>query len=386
MVWRVRKSDIAYFHDELWKDLRPFPRASNPENFAKDCFTEEAATIEASIMMLLGERLGFDAIPRPVAVEGSVLVMKRAEGVRLFDLIRHLKSFAGNELEDMATEALTILRSRCKERLRSVQLHLAELAPLYSHKTYPLDEKLTCFLELFLRVMDIRSPLDWRGELSDFLAFWEMDCVSVPFRDATTKNMIIIDPRLNLNPSDDMEISQRKMVAELLASESQSFWSEVPLMDVDFSSIVHLTSAEDDPISLLCHEWTASGQHMAPAEFILDNRLGVPDGGRAAATLLVRYLRFGGRKLAYRIINSQGFKVRFAFDNPMFYFETLRKSAEQLSPEFVLKYPGLFSVVEAIAVGWNSGSRADHEHLNVDHLRRYYQVEHYWQQSPSEYL
>ena len=80
------------------------------------------------------------------------------------------------------------------------------------------------------------------------------------------------------------------------------------------------------------------------------------------------------------------FKVRFAFDNPMFYFETLRKSAEQLSPEFVLKYPGLFSVVEAIAVGWNSGSRADHEHLNVDHLRRYYQVEHYWQQSPSEYL
>lgn len=98
---------------------------------------------------------------------------------------------------------------------------------------------------------------------------------------------------------------------------------------------------------------------MAPAEFILDNRLGVPDGGRAAATLLVRYLRFGGRKLAYRIINSQGFKVRFAFDNPMFYFETLRKSAEQLSPEFVLKYPGLFSVVEAIAVGWNSGSRAD---------------------------
>ena len=34
-------------------------------------------------------------------------------------------------------------------------------------------------------------------------------------------------------------------------------------------------------------------------------------------------MRFGGRKLAYYLINSHGFGIRFAYDDPLFYFSEL---------------------------------------------------------------
>lgn len=387
MPWQVRRADVEYFVDELWKDRRPFPIAKDPREFAKDCFEYPLALVEASVLLILQERLGNQVVPTPKRIEsGTVLIQERVSGARFFDLIRHLQNIKNEDPDSGAAAAYAILMERARNRLRSIQLELARLKPLFCHKPYPLRNKLTSLLDLFLRVLDIQNaPPSWKDSLEDFVDFWESDCVTIPFRDATTKNMIIADERLALRHEKDGERAQRAAVGELLLSEPSEFWQTVPIIDVDFSSVVDLTSIEDDPISLHCHQWTYGSQPITPENFVLDSSLGQPNPERAAATLLVRYLRFGGRKLAYYLINAQGFKVRFAYDNPLFYFQEIPKLCGILSPQFLTRYFDLISVVELIYRAALSPSRADQNLLEVDHLRRYRQEPtHYWQQTPLE--
>jgi len=387
MPWQVRKADVEYFVNELWKDRRPFPVAKDPNEFAKDCFEYPLALIEACVLLLLQERLGEGVVPAPKRIEAnSVLIQQRVSGARFYDLIRHLRSIEGENADSSAAVAYSTIMGRARARLRLVQLELAHLQPLFCHKPYPLRDKLSSLLELFLRVLDIQQPPPgWKDSLEDFVDYWEADCVSIPFRDATTKNMIIVDERLALGQEKDGDRTQRTAVGDLLLNEPPEFWQTVPIVDVDFSSVVHLTSIEDDPISLHCHEWTYGSQPIAPTSFVLDDSLGQPNPERAAATLFVRYLRFGGRKLAYYLINSQGFKVRFAYDNPLFYFAEIPKLCGALSQKFLTKYSDLIAVVELIYRAALTPSRADQNLREVDHLRRYRQeTTHYWQQTPLE--
>lgn len=386
MPWQVRKKDVNYFVEELWKDRRPFPVAKDPREFAKDCFTYPLALIEASVLLLLRERLGENVVPLPKRIEGSVLIQERIRGARLFDLIRHLRGIENDSADTGAAATYAILMDRARTRLRSIQLELVHLGPLFCHEPYPLRNKLASLLELFLSVLDIQHvPPTWKQSLDNFVDYWDSDCVSLPFRDATTKNMIVADERLALGHEKDWDRAQKAAVIELLRNEPPEFWNAVPIIDVDFSSVVHLTSIEDDPISLHCHEWTFGSQVISASNFVLDDSLGQPDPERAAATLLVRYLRFGGRKLAYYLINSQGFKMRFAYDNPLFYFREIPKLCGTLSPQFLTNYSDLIHVVELIFLGARTPSRADQDLLEVDHLRRYRrEPTHYWQQTPLE--
>jgi len=387
MPWQVRKTDVDYFIEELWKDRRPFPIAKDPREFAKDCFDYPLALTEAYVLLILRERLGENVVPAPKRIEAnSVLILERVKGARLFDLIRHLRRIENENPDSGAAAAYAILMERTRNRLRLIQLELARLQPICCHRPYPLRNKLLSLLELFVRVLDIQHvPPGWKHSLDDFVDYWEADCVSLPFRDATTKNMIVADDRLALDHEKDVDHAQQMSVIDLLHSEPPQFWSTVPVIDVDFSSVVHSTSIEDDPISLHCHEWTCGSQLATPEAFVLDGSLGQPNPQRAAATLFVRYLRFGGRKLAYYLINSQGFKVRFAYDDPLFYIREIPKLCGALSPEFLRNYADLIAVVELIYRSALSPSRADQDLLEVDHLRRYRQeTTHYWQQTPLE--
>lgn len=387
MPWQVRKADVEYFIAELWKDRRLFPVAKDPNEFAKDCHDYSLAVIEASVLLMLRERLGECVVPVPRRIEEeSVLILERVRGARLFDLIRHLRMINEDHPGSGAAEAYAVIMQRARNRLRLIQLELAKLRPFYCHEPYPLRSKLTSLLEFFLRVLDIQNiPPDWKHSLDDFVDYWDSDCVSLPFRDATTKNMFVVDKRLSLDHERDTDQAQRFAIAELLRNEPVKFWADVPLIDVDFSSIVHLTSIEDDPISLHCHEWTHGSIPCAPESFVLDASLGQPNPRCAAATLFVRYLRFGGRKLAYYLVNSQGFKVRFAYDDPLFYFREIPKACGTLSPQFTTQYSDLITVVDLIYRAALTPSRADRDLQEVDHVRRYRrEPTHYWQQTPLE--
>ena len=146
------------------------------------------------------------------------------------------------------------------------------------------------------------------------------------------------------------------------------------MRDVDFSSAEHLTAPEDDPISLHFHEWTYGSSPLSTEALLLVGEPVVPDPHRAAAAFLVRYLRFGGRKLAYKIVNSQGFAVRFAYDNPHFYFQRLTSDCRRLSVPFVDQHEGLFALVDEIARASGEPnccrSKPDRNRSLPAHLRR----------------
>jgi hypothetical protein len=387
MPWQVRSADVNYFVAELWKDLRAFPSVLDRGEFAKDCFDRELALVEAAVLLVLNERLGKGVVPMPKRIEqGTILVLERIRGGRLFDLVRHLKVLEERDASLGAAAVCARLLDRSRSRLRLIQLELARIGPLFTSDPYPLERKLTSLLELFLRVFGIQTvPPRWKQSLEEFVSYWQSSCVSIPFRDATTKNMIVADERLAVAGGRDASHSQLVAVAEMLKSETPEFWVSVPIVDVDFSSVVHLTSIEDDPISLHCHQATSGSMEPTPQNFVLDSSLGAPDALRAASTAFVRYLRFGGRKLAYQLINSQGFKVRFAYDEPLFYFRELPDLCRALSPSFMTKYSDLVEVVSEIHRAASSPTRADRNLLEVDQLRRFgKQPTHYWQQSPLE--
>lgn len=389
MTWRVRRADVDFFVNDLWKDLRSFPATSAASGFAKDCFDPRAALIEATVLLLLQERLDPMSFPTPVAVEESVLVMERIPGVRLFDLIRHLRHIDQEQRDGVGIDVIQLLLARATEQLRLIQCELYSLRSIFTQETYPLEQKLRGLLDLFVRVMDIRTvPPEWVRCLEDFVDYWSAECVAVPFRDATTKNMIVGDEQLNLAVShDDSESAQREAVRQALSRQEMSYWASVPIVNIDFTSITHLTSPEDDPISLLCHEWTFGSRLIDPASFVLDACLGSPDAKRCAASFLVRYLRFGGRKLAYKLINAQGFKTRFAYDKPLFYFDQLPDICLTLSPEFCREFGPLLDVIRLIADQIRQPSPHDVALMSVDHVRKHFPNREYayWQQNPLEW-
>ncbi len=386
MSWRVRRADVDFFVGNLWKDIRPFPQVYQDATFSKDCFTEHAAQMEAAILFLLRDRVGPECFPTPLSVKDSVLIMDRIRGARLFDLIRHLKNIEFDRRDGVAEAAVGHLIQRARARLARVQLQLRGVGPIFSTQPYPLESKLRGLLELFIRIMDLREASEgWTRNLEDFADYWESNCSMVPFRDATTKNMIVAESRLAV-PSkfDDVETAQRRVAAHILDTEDPEFWTRVPIIDIDFSSTIHLTSIEDDPISLHCHEWTFGSCPIEASNFVLDPSLGTPDAYRCAATFVVRYLRFGGRKLAYRLINAQGSRIRFAYDDPLFYFNRLPEICEQLSPRFCADFAPLLETIADIAREGNNPSPADAAEMSVDHLRKYYPALQttYWQQNP----
>lgn len=385
MPWRVRKADVEYFQRELWKDLRPFPRATLESEFGKDCFTREDAYREASALTILRDRLGAIA-PRPIRVDGSLLILEKVSGGRLFDVLRHLRTIEASDPSLGAASAADALLGNAVERLRRLQLELLTLGPICSTEPYPLEAKVKSLLEMFMRVLGItHAPSRWLSEVADLSAYWESECSVIPFRDATTKNILVGESSLTLRGGEDADHDQCAAVRDLLVRSDAAHWAGVDLIDVDFSSIVHLTSPEDDPISLLWHEATAEMRELNCESLILDAALGPADPLRAATTLFVRYLRFGGRKLAYQLINAQGFKVRFAYDNPLFYFERAPLYCDALSKSFAGAYPGLLEILELIRRALQHATVADRELLRVDHLRRYVDDNpHYWQQNPGE--
>lgn len=383
---RVTRSDLEFFRRDLWKDERKFERVFvHDGEFDKYCFTEGAARREALVLEHLSTAEGEQLAPRVLRVEGPHLVMERVDGIRMFDLLRYLRALELDRRDGVAARVWTLLINRCRMRLAKIQtVLLANYVDFASGGTYPMQAKLVGLLGLFQDVLELPPQLAWERDLRAFVDYWDANASLIPFRDATTKNMLVEVPELsvdlNLEPSERMGV-----LAALLDRESEEYWSLLSIRDFDFSSVEHMTSPEDDPISLHCHEWTYGSCTLAPEAFVLLPSNFMPDSYRCAASLMVRFLRFGGRKLAYKLLNSQGFEVRFEYDNPLFYFRTVKGACAQLSPLFVKEHADLLDMIQLIGDTVSGFSAADEAQLRVDHFRRVFgESADYWQENPIE--
>lgn len=372
MPWRVTSSDVEVFRQELWKDERVFVQGDDAKQFVKDCFDSESAGREMRVLEMLENAGGERLSPSPLRISGQYLTMSAVPGMRLFELLRALRQIELRRRDGVADHARSVLMSRQRQRLQRIQEVLLENTPELAPEPYPLGPKVLTLLELLCRVLGIQMNTASRVNLDELSSYWLESCGNIPFRDATPKNTIVSHPdlaRANRLTGVDADVG---VVAQMVDRATSEMWHQVEIRDVDFTSVEHLTTYEDDPISLHFHEWTNGTCSLDPRALILLPSGPEPDPYRAAATFVVRYLRFGGRKLAYRLINSQGFEIRFRYDDPLFYFRSLGGIVGSLSPEFLAAHAALLDLIHEIGRVAANPSPSDRQLLGVDHFRKLY--------------
>ncbi|MEM7358490.1 MAG: hypothetical protein AAF431_05310 [Pseudomonadota bacterium] len=386
MVWRISQDDVEIYKRELWKDLRKFPRNSavSKNVFVKDCLNEDLMKVELAAIEIIGKNSQEKICPDVSQVHGNCIHLEKIRGIRVFDLLRTLRSLEFESRCGRAQAVTDRLFARCRARLEIVQRALLNLEENLSFSPYPMEEKLSSIVYLLARILDVRVSEQCDRELVTFANYWTENCNLIPFRDATTKNMIFADPVLELS-NDSEELQRISTLVSKITEVDVDYWESTPIIDIDFSSAIHRTSPEDDVLSLHFHEWTYGSQPLTAQALNLLPDIFTKDAYRAAATLMVRYIRFGGRKLAYKIINPQGFEVRFRYDNPFFYFKGLSRRCGELSTAFVEDYKTILVLLEKIGYEAENPSESDKYFFRFDHFRKYTNEEvDYWQENPLE--
>lgn len=345
----ITKEILKIFHDDLWKDKR----LMDPQDkiFVKKSEDETEHKTEISVLRYLTDAK-IDGIPEIKKTEGKEIHMSIFNGIRVFELLVILDELSKNKEYEKAIDVKNRIIKRCNLRQREIQIALKdwrenEIIKGQTRVKYPQD-KIKKIVEVLTTCKDIPFPQkDFDNEMHQLIKYWET-VVNIPFRDATTKNMVFCDPnfqRIELAPNESKTEKNIKHVIDKL--DANVFWETTPIGDFDFSSCVHDTTIEDDFISLHCHERTFDGNtYIDPKDLIW---IGTPDPKRAAISFYVRYYRFGGRKAAYRLLNPVNHLVRFHHDNDDFYFKNLNSIMRNLYPSVDKEFPILLRITEDLA-------------------------------------
>jgi hypothetical protein len=357
---RIRERDLQFFRRDLSKDERNWLGvASETQAFRKDCLSPWRAEQEAAALRHLAQEKGTLAngcpdplVPRLLGQQGRHLWLEPLRGIRLYDLIRLLEAVmqSGEPADALAAHQLiNRLLQRSRQRLVRLQHHLEGWQGPAGLHPYPLGRKLAGLVALLSRLLELPElEPGLRQELRAISQRWRQ-WACLPFRDATSKNVLVLIPELEPLRSDADRLTwlRQHLREHLLAT-----WEQLPLRELDFSSLLHSTLPEDDPISLLAHQRTLPyGPCTAAAFSLLPERYGI-NPERAALALLVRWLRFGGRKMSYRLLHPQAWLQRFRHDNPLPYFLELRATGMQLDPGLEQRYPRLLERLEAIGAAY----------------------------------
>jgi hypothetical protein len=363
---------LRLFKADLWKDQRRLETAANGANetFIKHFDSELDAQREAEVVDFLSNRLQVARVPSPIQLADKRVTFPYIRGIRVFNLfveLDRIKGKLGQRAEDIKRQML----ARCESNQREIQKGLSGLRRRGPLKAYKIDEKILSVVKILSACLGI--VVDWdrlREEMHEVAEVWSSQ-TTVPFRDATTKNMVLGARDLWLGGFESEE-SRREYLIGTLNDGWTIKWAEAPIFDFDFSSCVDFTTPEDDVISLKFHERTWSGAPSKAEELVWGEY--APDPTRAALTFLLRYYRFGGRKAAYRLLHPNGHRIRFRHDNDIFYFERLPSLVSRLWPEAERKIPALLNFTRTVSRTLNSG-RPSIDHFMAAGLaerRRYY--------------
>lgn len=343
---RPTRQILETFKSDLWKDQRELNQISvgGLDCLEKRFLSQEEAVTESRLLRYLSSRVSVAHVPQILLESSDSITMPYIKGIRLFNLLVEL---------DQLTPPFDLLGREIKSRLlveanaRQAEIQRALMNFEFSDESrvYPAAIKIRSIVNILTSCLGIWVDFEVLDrELADFESRW-MKFAHVPFRDATTKNMVLSCPELWLgNYSSEQERS--RFLLSTLARNTIPEWAFCPVIDFDFSSCIELSTPEDDWISLNFHERTWSGPPAAGRSLSwgFDRN---PE--RAALGFLVRYYRFGGRKAAYRLLHPWGQRVRFRYDSDQFYFARLPSIMINLWPEAASVFPNLLSVTEEIA-------------------------------------
>lgn len=333
---------VSLFKTDLWKDQRvlDIDNSTGTPIMIKHYDNREELLTEISVSHFLNSK-GISGIPIIKKDEGLTARMPYYNGIRLFNLFVELDALKCN-YKDKISQIKQILISKCEQRQQQIQKELINWRSTQLERIAYPHGKLKSIVDIlsYCLGIDIQEGVI-EDEINAINTYWRT-VVKVPFRDATSKNMILNSPKLYM---DNFESDEDRSAYLLSSIKNNTYydWLEAQIIDIDFSSCVHDTTFEDDVISLKYHERTWGGALPSAKELLWN---GTSDPKRAAITFLVRYFRFGGRKAAYKLIHPSGHRIRFKYDNELFYFSRLPQIMANLWPECMLEYPNMMHFIE----------------------------------------
>jgi len=358
-IQELTPATIEKFNKKILKDRRKLV-FNDKQNTIEKYFLLEDKKIESNILkVLLANNIN---VPEIKGEREDCIILNYYKGIRVFNLIVSIDNLKNkyekssseyNKLDQIAKKLL----SRCEVSQKKIQIEIYNNLKNSSEiSKYPKD-KLTDIIDLLFLCINFDKDLK-RKEINK-----EMDIVYshfekyaiVPFRDASTKNMILENNDLYLNKFQNENDRNNYLQRLFTDNKLESMIDSSNIIDIDFSSCINTTTPYDDVISFRCHERTEPYFSFETIEawnkeLVSEERINTD---MLVATFIIRFLRFGGRKLLYRIIAPDLQNVRFKHDTEIYYFKKLQEIIRHYNITYLPETTKLFNKIEEILTSGN---------------------------------
>lgn len=375
---------LSYFRKDTWKDARKIANCnmchSEQKCFVKSCISEEEFKVELAILKYIDGKYPYAARLLSSNAKKASFHLEKISGARLYEIIM-LLSELGRRGVAIADALKNGLINECNKHQNCLTLKSGSVLDNF-YKTYrdgnpPLapypKSKIRDMLHSMIyvhkyilgRTLDYNS-VTLENQIDELYSVFEENA-TVLFRDSTVKNMVLEDIALDgldqLETPDKYYIALRKLKAIITSpffaegnndeDKVKDYLSKHKIREFDFSSCINLTTKWDDLIGLNLHEsvYCTRQLNKVLSKLKRQNRtVEIDDPCTVFITsLIVRYIRFGGRKYLYRYLNPKIHAVRFLYDDENFYFNTLEHICNEVPRNDCLEnYSEILSVLRQI--------------------------------------
>ena len=344
MKLKIQQSHIDHFLGSLWKDTRQLQVITDKNQTSIRRHADNQISIEEEFELLvrLNDIISFN-IPRIIAHTPSYISYEYIFGTRAFNLIKDLKIIheSNNDLKciDLCLGLMDLLRSNLSEFQRKTSGD-----PILKNidQKYPATEKIVGLYRLLQDVLLLENGESdlIHEDLEKIIAIYS-EASNRLFRDATPKNVILNIPGLHQDRFKSQSQRLEALQHMVSSGELKDRLTNETLFHIDFSGCLFLCPEMDDWIALEHHEATHWLSEHIGQKLVEHDPLNL-------CTAFVRFSRFGGRKLAYRLLNWSGYQIRFCLDNEIFYFNHLKSICKQLHNEGITSQPNLSALMDEL--------------------------------------
>ena len=363
MKLKVTEQDLINFEQDLWKDARKMELGVFGDIKTIRRFSDKQLSIKDEFQFIknLKDRVAFK-LPEILESADKYINFEYIAGTRAFNLLMDLRQLFGEANEKVYLKTASKLLSFLEEDLKEFQaVFNGQPQEKLPQSRYPARRKIGTLYEILCSILSIEGNAD---DLSIISEIYEKNA-ALPFRDASPKNIVLNIPELYQKHFNSYSERLNK-VRELVKS---GFLEEVMESDIiyhiDFTGCCYSCPELDDWIALRKHECSAWMSSDKGDNFdSLSNK--------DLCTWFVRYSRFGGRKLAYRLLNHSGHQVRFGMDNEVHYFMILKTICNLLADRKVIVSGTLSNLMTQLAAASKIIPEKDYFHHWKNITKTYY--------------
>ncbi len=365
----VNKKTLELFLQDLWKDIRNLEVVEQNGKKVIRRFADNNTTIPEDLEYIncLKSKDSFN-IPEIKEVTDQYIAFRYIEGTRAFNLLMDLKILYRDEnrscYRDLGIQLLHLLQDDLREFQKIME---AKAVFAGGSCLYPAEIKMNSQYQVLTDILpetcEFKEIVD---DLARIAAVYENE-VAVPFRDATPKNTIVEVPELFQQKFASYAERLDELKKLCLSGALSQLLRKENIYQIDFSGCKFLCPTGDDWIALNEHESTGwlkdSKRPMSPQNNLV-----------WLCTLFVRFSRFAGRKLAYRLLNYSGYHVRFVHDDEAYYFLKLSNVCQYLRAHQVIQGDQLAELMNNLYRVSRFEPEKDYllDLLRCEHQRAYY--------------